>query len=251
MNPIYLEVLGALVRAAMLILSGWLVERHVLTADLADRLTTDVVTHVVILAPAAAAIAWSIIAKWLKQRKLALAEKFGPLAAIVLAIGLVAGASAGCASARPPAGTYTQPVQHAWDATEALHALTALAQTAKNLNAQSGQLHLSDRNTAYVRDNSLLVGAFLNAYGEGATTLGAVGVAIDRLQLPPGVGLAVRNALSRAIVDHGAGASVLVLVRESYGAFTSGLAIDASQHPKLVAVLQAVAIALENMPEGQ
>jgi hypothetical protein len=60
------------------------------------------------------------------------------LAAAVLAAG--AATLPGCAAARPPAGTYSAPVQKAFDADQAIKAITAASQTAINLNATKGRL---------------------------------------------------------------------------------------------------------------
>lgn len=58
-----LEILGALVRWLMALAGGALVARHVLTTDQADRLTSDVVRHVVLAVPIVAPIVWSIATK--------------------------------------------------------------------------------------------------------------------------------------------------------------------------------------------
>lgn len=64
MNPLYLEILASIARAALSLLSGYLVSRHVITADLGERVTAHVVEHVAIWAPAIAAVVWGIVAKY-------------------------------------------------------------------------------------------------------------------------------------------------------------------------------------------
>jgi hypothetical protein len=70
-NPLYLEILGAIVRWAMTAIGSYLVTHHVLTADLADSLTRDVVRHAIIAAPLVGALALSIWQKIRSSRKLA------------------------------------------------------------------------------------------------------------------------------------------------------------------------------------
>lgn len=85
----------------------------------------------------------------------------------------------GCAKAPPnltPAG------QKAFNADELTKDITALWETAKNLNATTGKLHLSDRDTAYIRDFSLAAGSALLAYGQGAGKLAIVATAYHNLQ---------------------------------------------------------------------
>lgn len=104
---------------------------------------------------------------------------------IVLLACVLAGGAAftmpGCAATRPPAGTYTTAGLKAFDADQAIKDITALSQTAINLNAASGQLHLKDRDTALIRDFALSAGAGLVAYGKGQGTLDVVVTAFDEL----------------------------------------------------------------------
>lgn len=89
--------------------------------------------------------------------------------ALVLALG-----SYGCASVQPPAGTYTTAGLKAFNGDETLKALTALSQTAVNLNATTGREHLTDRDTALVRDFALSAGDGVLAYSQGRGTLATV-----------------------------------------------------------------------------
>lgn len=102
------------------------------------------------------------------------------LLACVLA-GAVSFSTPGCAATRPPAGTFSSAGLKAFDADQLLKDITALSQTAVNLNATQGQLHLKDRDTAFVRDFALSAGAGLVAYGKGQGTLDVVVAAFDEL----------------------------------------------------------------------
>jgi hypothetical protein len=75
---------------------------------------------------------------------------------------------------QPPAGTYSPVGTKAFQADAAITDLSAVSQTAINLNAQTGPLHLSDANTRIVRDLILTTAAALSSYGQGATTAGTV-----------------------------------------------------------------------------
>jgi hypothetical protein len=57
---IYLVVLGAIVRWAIVLVGGALVERHVLTGVEVERLGDDVVKHLMLAAPVLLPLAWSI-----------------------------------------------------------------------------------------------------------------------------------------------------------------------------------------------
>lgn len=86
----------------------------------------------------------------------------------------------GCAS-HPPAGTYSDVGLKAFDADQLLKDVQALSQTAINLNATTGKLHLSDIDTAFVRDFALGAGAGLQAYANGNGSLSVVAVAYHTL----------------------------------------------------------------------
>jgi hypothetical protein len=73
MNPIWLEILGVVLRAALSALSGYLVEHHIATADQTDRWTTAIVEHAVLWAPGAAALAWGLWARYRGKQKLLVA----------------------------------------------------------------------------------------------------------------------------------------------------------------------------------
>lgn len=104
-----------------------------------------------------------------------------PMVMIAALLGLAALTMTGCAATRPPAGTYSAAAVKAFDAGQAIKDITALSETAINLNAASGQLHLKDRDTAFVRDFALSAGAGLVAYGQGSGSLAVVVTAFDEL----------------------------------------------------------------------
>lgn len=106
---------------------------------------------------------------------------FSRLSAALLCSCILSGASLpGCASA-PPAGTYSSVGLKAFNAGQLLKDVTALSETAVKLNATTGSLHLSDLDTAFVRDFALSAGAGLSAYGQGVGTLAVVVAAFDEL----------------------------------------------------------------------
>lgn len=78
MNPIYLEVLGALVRWVLTAAGGYLVAHHILTADQTDRFSSDVLAHLVLWTPVIAALAWSIWAKLRQRLKVSIALDLRP-----------------------------------------------------------------------------------------------------------------------------------------------------------------------------
>jgi hypothetical protein len=84
-----------------------------------------------------------------------------------------------CASAPP---SYSTAGVQAFNADQLLNDIDALGQTARNLNAQTGALHLSDRDTAYIRDFSLSASAGILAYGQGKGTLAIVVASYHNLQ---------------------------------------------------------------------
>lgn len=79
-----------------------------------------------------------------------------------------------CAATQPPSGTYSAAGMKAFNADETMKAITALSQTAINLNAAVGKEHLKDVDTALIRDFALSAGAGLIAYGNGSGSLTVV-----------------------------------------------------------------------------
>ena len=63
MNPLVIEVAGAVARWLLSVVGAYLVAHHVLTADLADRLTAHILEHVLLAMPALLALGWAIVAK--------------------------------------------------------------------------------------------------------------------------------------------------------------------------------------------
>jgi hypothetical protein len=150
------------------------------------------------------------------------------LRSLVVIIALTT-ASASQLACTPQAQIATTPdAARAQKASSILKVLTAFATTAQNLNAQQGQLHLTDKVTADVKTYTLLSGVFVNAWGSGATTLAAAKTSLDSAQLDAATLQAARAAIDKAIVDHTAGASTLVVVVDAYTAFRASLPVDAS-----------------------
>lgn len=79
----------------------------------------------------------------------------------------------GCATA-PPAGTYSAQGTKAYNSVQMLKDLTALSETAKNLNATSGKLHLKDLDTRYVLDFVASAGSAIQSYGQNGSNLAVV-----------------------------------------------------------------------------
>lgn len=105
-------------------------------------------------------------------------------AAVLLACLLASTAAVstpGCAATQPPAGTYSATGLKAFNADQLLKDIEALSETARNLNAATGQLHLKDVDTALVRDFALSAGAGLQAYANGNGTLAVVVTAYHEL----------------------------------------------------------------------
>lgn len=202
MNPIWLEILGVALRWALSSISGYLVANHILTADQQDRFTGAIVEHALLWAPGAVALAWGLWARYRGRVKFLTAlespagtTEEGVKARIANGLGssvatgailvfVMAGAAAftmpNCASA-PPAGTYSTAGLKAFNADQLLKDVTALSETAINLNATTGSLHLKDRDTAIVRDFALSAGAGLVAYADGKGSLAVIVSAFDEL----------------------------------------------------------------------
>lgn len=166
----------------------------------------------------------------------------------MLACVLAGGSMMGCASTQPPPGTYTPAVTKTFQADELIKALDAVVVTAKNFNATTGTLHLSDANTKLVIDSSEIVGAGLYAWGQGATTLAALKIAIDSAQLTPGRLTIARLAIDKAITDHGAGASALYIVKDVYATLRATVAVDSGKNPTLAVALDAVDAVIAVIP---
>lgn len=101
---------------------------------------------------------------------------------LVLLCALVtAGVSTAACPPKPPAGTYSPTGTRAAAADQGLKDLTAVSQTAINLNATTGRLHLSDRDTRLVRDAVLAIGTALDQYAKGTSTAVQVRAGLDTL----------------------------------------------------------------------
>jgi hypothetical protein len=132
--------------------------------------------------------ALAAVVNWLRQspwktaddRLMTTIARSAPVLMIAGLLGLAACTMPGCASA-PPAGTYSTVGLKAFNADALLKDVTALSETAINLNATSGPLHLKDRDTAIVRDFALSAGAGLVAYADGKGSLAVVVAAFDEL----------------------------------------------------------------------
>lgn len=268
MKTILVEILLSWARAALVAAGTFLVTHHVLTAAQGDALTGELLTHLALAAPIAIALIWSAIQKYGARVKFLTALELpagtseevvkdkvangtgATIAAVAILVCLGAGATLPACASAPPKGTYSTVGEHAWQADQLLKDLTAISQTAINLNAQpiGTREHLSDRDTALVRDYSLVAGAALNAYGSGATTLEAARTAVRKLDLPPGLARAAADAFDRAAAAYGQQASVLRLVVDTFNAFEKTLSADANQNPKLLAALATVAAAVNSIP---
>lgn len=177
-------------------------------------------------------------------------RKLIPAIFLACALGLGSATMPACASA-PPAGTYTPEVTRTFNADQLTKDLIAAGQTARNLNATSGAEHLSDQDTVYIRDFSLIAGASLYAWGQGATTLVSAKAALDTLPagyLPAAYLVPARAAFDRAITDHGAGASALTVVVDIYKTLRVNVSIDATKNPKLTALLGSIDAGIAAIP---
>lgn len=101
--------------------------------------------------------------------------------AVLLFACVLAGAGLPACASAPPAGTYSDTGLKTFNADQVLKNVQALSETAINLNAQTGPLHLSDRDTALVRDFALSAGAGLQSYANGSGTLVIVSKAYHEL----------------------------------------------------------------------
>ena len=131
------------------------------------------------------------------------------LLACVLSLGMVFGSS-GCAG-NPPPGTYSAQGQRTFNAVQFVTDLQALSQTAMNLNATTGKLHLTDRDTQYVRDFALSAASAAQTY---ATTGSNYGV-----------------------------------ITRGFSALTQSLSTDAKQNSTLAKVLAIVAVTVNSLPQ--
>jgi hypothetical protein len=142
---------------------------------------------------------------------------------LLLILALIAAPGCHTLAPQPPPGTYTTAVQQTYDADQGIKALTALSQTAINLNAPAASPHLSDADLAIVGNIVLPAGALLDAWGNGATTLSAVQTGLNDAKLGPTASI-VRAAISAAITKYGATASPL----QAASALISSLATNLS-----------------------
>lgn len=97
-----------------------------------------------------------------------------------LVLALCLASTLGCASA-PPAGTYSDTGLKTFNADQVMKDVQALSETAINLNATTGKTHLSDRDTALIRDFALSAGAGLQSYASGSGTLSIVATSYHQL----------------------------------------------------------------------
>lgn len=94
---------------------------------------------------------------------------------IAVSLILISIISTSSCAGNPPPGTYSTQGTRAYNAVQLLKDINAMSQTAINLNAQQGKLHLTDLDTSYVRSFALSAATSLNAYGTTpATNLGVV-----------------------------------------------------------------------------
>ena len=268
LQELLLQIVGTWVRAALTLLSGILIAHHAITAPQGEQLGSMLFSQILNALPGLVAQVWSMVQKTKMAQKVqtALAMPMGStsqdlnaklatpggtvkLLTILLACALGLGTMTGCAlNPQPPAGTYSAAGTKAFNADQLLKDLSAVGQTARNLNATTGTEHLTDKDTAMVRDASLIAAAGLNAWGTGATTLGAFKASLDAAPLPAGLPTTIRAAVDQAITDHGAGASTLYVVVDVYKTLRANISVDGAKNPKLAAVLGAVDAGIAAIP---
>lgn len=76
MNPIVLDVLGAVARSLLLGLTGYLQKQHLLTPEQSDKFVAVGVEHLLIWAPGAFALAWAIWKSWWSRKKQLVAQAY-------------------------------------------------------------------------------------------------------------------------------------------------------------------------------
>lgn len=197
MNPIYGEVLGAIFRWLIGMAAGWLEARHIITEGQAHTFTADFSQHLVVACLALTPIVWSIWRKVQNRIELQTALNSPPtteaavkqtikdgngaallaaLLAVTLTLPIVA-----CAPKLPPAGVYNQSETRIYQTEDAEQAVIRLSQSAVALNATTGPTHLSDTDTAYVRDFALAFDQWRASYANGDSTLAQAQTAFDTL----------------------------------------------------------------------
>lgn len=68
MTSLLLDILGTWIRAGAIALSAYLVQRHLVTSQQGDRLSMELVTHLLLIAPAALGLLWGTM-KSIWQRR--------------------------------------------------------------------------------------------------------------------------------------------------------------------------------------
>jgi hypothetical protein len=110
----------------------------------------------------------------------------------------------------PPPSIVTPAGQRAYTADQLVKDLTALSQTAINLNATTGREHLSDQDTRYVRDFALSAGAAATSYARGQGTLQVVILGVQTLMVQLSADAKTNPTFSKALVIVSAGVNALV-----------------------------------------
>jgi len=118
---------------------------------------------------------------------------------VLLALCLSCSVACATVQPQPPAGTYSAQGLKAFNADQFIKDLTALSQTAINLNATSGKEHLSDVDTGYVRDFALTAGAAAQSYGAGNGTIGIIQTAYNTLLTRLSADAKINGTLATAI----------------------------------------------------
>jgi hypothetical protein len=98
-----------------------------------------------------------------------------------------------------PVTIVTPQGQAAYTADQLVLDVTALGQTAINLNAQTGALHLSVADTKLVRDFTLSAGATANTYASGQGTLATVVTGLQTLTKQLSADAKANSTLSKAL----------------------------------------------------
>lgn len=70
MNPLVVDIIGTWVRAALVAISAYLIQHHIVTAQQGEALSSQVFTQVINSLPAIAALGWSMWQKYGARLKL-------------------------------------------------------------------------------------------------------------------------------------------------------------------------------------
>ena len=77
LNPLVLQIIGSWVRAGLTLVSGFLIQKHIVTAAQGESLSTMLIDQITNSIPAIAAIVWSMWHKYASRSKLMTALMLG------------------------------------------------------------------------------------------------------------------------------------------------------------------------------